>query len=253
GEKARVTLVNNYRVSTLLIPLFMVLFFSVPFFAGLLVYKNSSKIAGYAILLPAIVNGLALMAIIFHGGVLRLVVADKITLVLTVISAVLAIGVIIMAVNMDKRTSENNRLLGRIRGFRNFIETAEKDRITALVNENPEYFYDILPYAYVLNVSRQWTEHFEDIVTSQPAWLEAADSFDYFTISRMMDSTVRTLSHEIVSKPIVVRSSSSWSSGSSSDSSYDSGYSSSDYSSSSSSSGGGSSGGGSGGGGGDSW
>ena len=28
---------------------------------------------------------------------------------------------------------------------------------------NPNYFYEILPYAYVLNVSKKWIEKFENI------------------------------------------------------------------------------------------
>ena len=36
-----------------------------------------------------------------------------------------------------------------------------KNKIDELVNENPRYFYDILPYAYVLNISKRWIGLFE--------------------------------------------------------------------------------------------
>ncbi|MBQ2095939.1 MAG: DUF2207 domain-containing protein, partial [Firmicutes bacterium] len=40
-------------------------------------------------------------------------------------------------------------MMGRLKGFRSFIKTAELDRITTLVEGDPDYFYKILPYAYV--------------------------------------------------------------------------------------------------------
>ena len=54
-------------------------------------------------------------------------------------------------------------MLGKLRGFKNFLETVEKEQLEALVMENPNYFYDILPYTYVLEVSYKWIEKFESI------------------------------------------------------------------------------------------
>ncbi len=56
------------------------------------------------------------------------------------------------------RTQEGEKLYGEIMGFRNFIEIAEADKLQALVDENPEYFYDILPYAYVFGLSTAWMD-----------------------------------------------------------------------------------------------
>lgn len=43
-----------------------------------------------------------------------------------------------------KRTDDGHRMLERINGFKIFLETAEKERLEALVEENPQYFYNIL-------------------------------------------------------------------------------------------------------------
>ena len=37
------------------------------------------------------------------------------------------------------------------------------NKLEALVEENPHYFYDILPYTYVLNISKKWINKFENI------------------------------------------------------------------------------------------
>ena len=34
-----------------------------------------------------------------------------------------------------------------------------------LIKENPEYFYNIIPYAYVLNVSNEWIENYNFVKT----------------------------------------------------------------------------------------
>ncbi len=71
---------------------------------------------------------------------------------------------------MDKRTPRGLDLYGRVLGFREFMMTAEKDRIEALVHEDPQYFYKILPYAYALEVTDAWSKRFASIALPPPAW-----------------------------------------------------------------------------------
>ncbi len=127
---------------------------------------------------------------------------------------------------LPKRTPYGNEMLGKLKGFRNFLETAEKDRLEAMVEQDPTYFYDILPYTYVLGVSDKWIEKFEAISLKAPSWYDSSTGFSITTFGAFMNNTM-------VSAESVMSSSPS--------------------SDSSSSSGGGSSGGGSGGGGGGSW
>lgn len=53
------------------------------------------------------------------------------------------------------------RKKGQLLGLKKYIQYAEKDRIEKLVHNNPEIFFDILPYAYILDVSDKWIEMFE--------------------------------------------------------------------------------------------
>lgn len=62
---------------------------------------------------------------------------------------------------MGRKTDYGEEITTRIKGFKNYLEMAEKNKIEILVEENPNYFYDILPYAYVLNVSNKWIGKFE--------------------------------------------------------------------------------------------
>lgn len=94
---------------------------------------------------------------------------------------------------MDKRTELGINYLGRILGLKHFIEVAEKDRLEMLVHDDPSYFYKILPYAYVLNVSDVWSKKFESIAIEQPSWYSGPNV--HFNTFIFMNSFNRTLSN----------------------------------------------------------
>ena len=96
---------------------------------------------------------------------------------------------------MEKRTDKSIDLMGKILGLRNFIETAEADRINLLVEENPSYFYEVLPYAYVLGVTDKWAKNFEKIHIETPSWYYGdndalMDAWFYSTMMRSCSTTV---------------------------------------------------------------
>ena len=147
---------------------------------------------------------------------------------MTYILGVICIAVLIMFIKiMPKRTPFGNEMLGKIRGFKRFLETAEKPQLESLVMENPEYFYNILPYTYALGVSDTWISQFESIALQAPDWYDSSTGFNTHTFGTFMRTTMASATTVMSSSP--------------------------SSSSSGGSSGGGSSGGGSGGGGGGSW
>ena len=136
-------------------------------------------------------------------------------------------------------------MLGRLKGFRSFIKKAELDRINLLVHDDPDYFYRILPYAYVFGLTDKWAKNFEAIVPEVPEWYDgpadffAAPSMFCSNLTRSVDTGIQ----HSMPKPSYSSFSGSSSGGGSSHSSGGGGG----------SSGGGYSGGGGGGGGGGGW
>lgn len=128
----------------------------------------------------------------------------------------------------DISTPYRAQMMGKLLGLKEFIETAEKPRLEALLRDDPQYFYKILPYALVFGISDKWADQFKDITMEQPTWYASTSAYNshLFTnsmvsnLSSSVDHAISTISHD---------------------------------SSSSSSGGGGFSGGGGGGGGGGSW
>ena len=158
--------------------------------------------------------------------VLPALIEDQFYFIYYVIGIICIIGMVICIKYLPKRTPYGNEMLGKIKGFKSYLETAEKEKLEAMVLQNPTYFYDILPYTYVLGVSDKWIKKFESITLRAPEWYDSDSPFDMLSFNTFMNSTMNSARSAMTSSP---------------------------SSSSSSSSGGGMSGGGSGGGGGGSW
>lgn len=131
---------------------------------------------------------------------------------------------------MSRRTEYGDKILEKVLGFKEFIKTAEKDKLEMMFEQNPQYFYNILPYAMVLGLSDKWASHFDALTVEPPRWYRGYNypRFSTAAFTRNLNSSFTQLNSSMSSAP-----SSSGSSGSSSS--------------------GGFSGGGSGGGGGGSW
>jgi hypothetical protein len=66
----------------------------------------------------------------------------------------------LFSIIMSRKTNYGEVITARILGFRDYLETVEKDKLEKIVLDNPNYFYDILPYTYVLNISNKWINDF---------------------------------------------------------------------------------------------
>lgn len=87
-------------------------------------------------------------------------------------------------------------VLGEILGFKDFIVYTEEDKIKFMLEENPELYYDILPYAQVLGVTDEWEGKFKGILLEPPQWASGDFTFfDYLVLrSCMRSATVALLS-----------------------------------------------------------
>jgi uncharacterized membrane protein YgcG len=176
-----------------------------------------------AVKIFGLVWGLGFGGVPWATMVLPALLVTPLSLVAYAVGLVCVFIIVMFFKAMPKRTAYGNEILGKIKGFRTFLETAEKPKLERLVMQDPSYFYNILPYAYVLDVSDKWIEQFETIGLQSPDWYDGSTAFNVASFGTFMNSTMATASTAM----------SSGSSGGSS--------------------GGGSSGGGSGGGGGGSW
>lgn len=154
--------------------------------------------------------------------------------------AVTSLAGLVLTGFMKKRTDECIEWMGYLAGLRDFIETAELERMKVIAQESPQLFYHILPFAYVFGLTDILLDKMKMLTLPTPDWYETEEGrinySNYYLLHRVVHTNLEQIKTSITftPQPVVSSSGTSGSSGG--------GY-----------SGGGFSGGGFGGGGGGSW
>lgn len=167
--------------------------------------------------------GLSALGIFLVSGIFLFVFG----LVPAVISAVFFIFLAIMSGYMKKKNNEGDRILGELKGFRQFIKLAETNRIKTLIESDPNYFEKTMSYALTFGLLKEWASKFAALNIPPPQWYNSSSNSGIAgmnSFANSFSSSMASTQSAMVSTP-----------------------------QSSSSGGGGSSGGGFGGGGGGSW
>jgi len=102
---------------------------------------------------------------------------------------------------LERRTDYYTYVLGLCLGFKTFLMTAEKDRIEMLLNQNPDYYYNILPYAQVLGVTKIWEKKFDGLLTQPPSWCYGAGAEASMFSARTMSNMMGTMQSSMTSSP----------------------------------------------------
>ena len=104
-------------------------------------------------------------------------------------SVALLLNVISLILTLITRSKSNYgvEMKAKINGFKNYLNIAEKDQLEQEVEKNPNYFFDILPYAYILGVSKKWIKKFEDMKIPIPE-SSYITTYDYDTFDRISSS-----------------------------------------------------------------
>ena len=89
-------------------------------------------------------------------------------------------------------------MLKKTSGLRNFILTADKAKLESLVAQNPNYFYDILPYAYAFGLSSKWIDNFENIPITAPCWYGSLKKFSIDTFRSFFHSSMSLLKYNMI-------------------------------------------------------
>jgi len=122
-------------------------------------YVNPVATKGLFILLGMFILG---AGIIFGAG------AQNMALFLgCVVSAII---VIVFGIFMPKKSKEGMDMLWHVKGLKEYINVAEKDRIKG--EEAANIFSKVLPFAMVMGMTEKWVTVFDGILKQPPEWLE---------------------------------------------------------------------------------
>ena len=107
-----------------------------------------------------------------------------------ILSIVSMIFVYILYINMKKKNEDTAKIYSELKGLKRFIMFANTDEINKLVNENPDYFYEILPYAYSFNLTDEWTSKFKNLAIPEPEWYSSYKIFTHKSIDHFINNTM---------------------------------------------------------------
>ena len=88
---------------------------------------------------------------------------------------------------MSKRTVYGAETYNKIKGLKHFMEFGNSGVIDKMLKENNNYCFDLLPYAYVLGVTKVWFSKFEEKNILRPFWFEPLKNFNFVTFSDYID------------------------------------------------------------------
>lgn len=90
-----------------------------------------------------------------------------------ILGAVFCLLLFILGGLCEKKTEYYAKLQAEIRGFTDFLRTAEKDQMEAIAERDPEYYYRNLAYAFALGVTAVYAKRFARMVSAPPEWYES--------------------------------------------------------------------------------
>lgn len=163
----------------------------IPWILSLLMVLISKKPhKPYKIDVPVMTYWLELFIYVI-GGIFFVIVYDFDMMMLA--APILSIVLFMIAKGIRKNSDYRSEMLSSLLGFQEFLKTTEKDRLEMLLEEDPEYYYHILPYAQVLHVSDMWIHKFENIVVPSPTWYDGDERYEH----RMMYDIMKDIQSDM--------------------------------------------------------
>lgn len=77
----------------------------------------------------------------------------------------------LLAANTGKRTENGKRTRDEILGLRRYMRRVSGQELMRIIRANPDYFYELAPYALALGVDRQFARRFGRVRQPQCVWL----------------------------------------------------------------------------------
>jgi len=129
------------------------------------------------------------MVLAFTAGVIFIGVFER--YFVAVGFALAAIELFVFGPLMSRRSVKGTKTLIKSKGFKLFLETAEKYRIQW--QEKEGIFEKFLPYAVIFGVTKKWTQNFEGTLKTTPGWYVGSLSSNNFSdFSGNLNSFVQT-------------------------------------------------------------
>ena len=138
---------------------------------------------------------LALFSFILTGVSASLLFDFKLSLSVYLVGMILTFISIFFERRIPVRTVYGEQMLYDINNFRLELASLSNEAFRERTEQNPNYFFDMIPYMLVFDLSSWWFNRFKNEVTTQPSWYESSEAF---TLDKLQDFIVNVISQLIV-------------------------------------------------------
>lgn len=100
----------------------------------------------------------------------------------------------------QKRSDFYTQKLEEILGYKDFIETVEKDKLKLMIDEDPALFYHVLSYAVIFDAANEWAEKFDGLYIEKAYWYHSDTLFNYLVFTSFYDRWRSAYTNQLFSK-----------------------------------------------------
>lgn len=119
-------------------------------------------------------------------------------LIIYCLSFLISLLMVIIYKNIPIRTKYGNEKLGEVCGFKLMLESISTNKLKELIAENPNYYYEMIPYANVFGILDDWMNKGKGIITSSPNWHISPYDFKIKTEAKFMKNLLYTTTQVLV-------------------------------------------------------
>ncbi len=136
---------------------------------------------------------LPIIGLVIIWGILITIILKmkKVYILSYIIGIISSLSILVLYKYMPKRTIYATREMGKVEGFKQFINTCKDEELKRVLETNENYYYDALPYTFITSCNNKLTTKAKKQNIKQPEWYE----FDgEFTIQKFNNSIGRLIS-----------------------------------------------------------
>lgn len=148
-------------------------------------------------LLIKIIFGVGMIGFCIYFAISNIFVQQK-ALIIYVIGLLLIGIMIFFYKRLKERTKYGNQLLGEVYGFQETLCSMSNVELKDVLETNPNYFYDMCPYTFVLGVFDLWIQKGEEIVLEKPDWYITTEEFKLQKFSKFMKNVLYTVTKAMI-------------------------------------------------------
>lgn len=120
----------------------------------------------------------------------NLILADIFSLVSYIVGTVLIIINVLMYIKLPNRTKYGNECLGKIIGFKSTLDQMKKEELENKLQEEPNYFYNMIPYVYSFGILDKWINKGNNIIYNNPDWYIGMKEFNIKQFKRNIQNII---------------------------------------------------------------